>query len=182
MQVHVRAEQQTPDWQARYAIRSGVEGTVNEFVHGHGMRRCRYRGQPKTHLQHVFTAIAVNIERLSGPAADRRTNPAPAADRLPASPGPAPNPSTEGLTSCQPLTSTAARCPTAHQRGSAVRRGHSKCATVRLRGVCLPCRRGSSVWTVELSVPDETDDPVMPLSSHDSMVLRAVHGNRGVLP
>ncbi|MGW0633648.1 transposase [Streptomyces sp. NPDC002758] len=29
------------------------------------MRRCRYRGQPKTHLQHVLTAIAVNIERLS---------------------------------------------------------------------------------------------------------------------
>jgi hypothetical protein len=22
-----------------------VEGTVNEFAHGHGMRRCRYRGQ-----------------------------------------------------------------------------------------------------------------------------------------
>ncbi|WP_152646284.1 transposase [Streptacidiphilus albus] len=29
------------------------------------MRRCRYRGQPKAHLQHVLTAIAVNIERLS---------------------------------------------------------------------------------------------------------------------
>jgi hypothetical protein len=43
-----------------------VEGTVNEFAHGHGMRRCRYRGQSKAHLQHVFTAIAVNIERLSG--------------------------------------------------------------------------------------------------------------------
>lgn len=28
-------------------------------------RWCRYRGQPKAHLQHVFTAIAVNIERLS---------------------------------------------------------------------------------------------------------------------
>jgi hypothetical protein len=24
-----------------------VEGTINEFAHGHGMRRCRYRGQPK---------------------------------------------------------------------------------------------------------------------------------------
>jgi hypothetical protein len=65
LQVRVRAEQQTPDWQARYAVRSGVEGTVNEFAHGHGMRRCRYRGQPKAHLQHVFTAIAVNIEQLS---------------------------------------------------------------------------------------------------------------------
>lgn len=66
LQVRVRAEQQTPGWQARYAVRSGVESTVNEFVHGHGMRRCRYRGQPKAHLQHVLTTIAVNIERLSG--------------------------------------------------------------------------------------------------------------------
>jgi DDE family transposase len=65
MQVRVRAEQQTPGWKARYAVRSGVEGTINEFAHGHGMRHCRYRGQPKAHLHHVFTAIAVNIERLS---------------------------------------------------------------------------------------------------------------------
>ncbi|GAB7183556.1 hypothetical protein ATKI12_3387 [Kitasatospora sp. Ki12] len=42
-----------------------IEGTICEFAHGHGMRRCRYRGQPKAHLQHVLTAIAVNIERLS---------------------------------------------------------------------------------------------------------------------
>ncbi|WP_371503525.1 transposase [Kitasatospora sp. NBC_00374] len=44
LQVRVRAEQQTPHWKARYAVRSGVEGTINEFAHGHGMRRCRYRG------------------------------------------------------------------------------------------------------------------------------------------
>ncbi len=66
LQVRVRTEQQTPEWKARYTVRSGVEGTINEFAHGHGMRHCRYRGQPKAHLQHVFTAIAVNIERLSG--------------------------------------------------------------------------------------------------------------------
>ncbi|MET7784343.1 transposase [Streptomyces sp. NPDC005388] len=66
LQVRIRAEQQTPDWQARAAARSGVEGTVNEFTHEHGMRRCRCREQPKADLQHVFMAIAVNIERLSG--------------------------------------------------------------------------------------------------------------------
>ncbi|MET7552405.1 transposase [Streptomyces sp. NPDC005479] len=65
LQIRVRTAQQTPEWKARYAVRSGVEGTINEFAHGHGMRRCRYRGQPKAHLQHVLTAIAVNIERLS---------------------------------------------------------------------------------------------------------------------
>jgi len=62
LQLRARAEQQTPAWKIRYA----VEGTINEFAHGHGMRPCRYRGQPKTYLQHVLMAIAVNIERLSG--------------------------------------------------------------------------------------------------------------------
>ncbi|MFI1586276.1 transposase [Embleya sp. NPDC020630] len=65
LQLRVRAEQQTPEWQARYAVRSGAEGTINELAHGHGMRRCRYRGQHKAHVQHVLTAIAANIERLS---------------------------------------------------------------------------------------------------------------------
>ncbi|MEV6587032.1 transposase [Streptomyces acidicola] len=66
LQLRVRAEQRTPEWKARYAARSGVEGPINEFAQGHGIHRCRYRGQPKAHLQHVLTAIAVNIERLSG--------------------------------------------------------------------------------------------------------------------
>ncbi|MFF0428378.1 IS1182 family transposase [Streptomyces sp. NPDC004520] len=79
LQLRVRAEQQTPEWKARYAVRSGIEGTVNEFAHGHGMRRCRYRSQPKAHLQHVLTAIAVNIERLSSQAAAEETR----APRLP---------------------------------------------------------------------------------------------------
>nr|WSY48863.1 transposase [Streptomyces sp. NBC_00886]WSY48913.1 transposase [Streptomyces sp. NBC_00886] len=73
LQLRVRAEQQTPGWKARYAVRSGVEGTINEFAHGHGMRHCRYRGQPKTHLQHVLTAIAVNIEHLSSPPPTEET-------------------------------------------------------------------------------------------------------------
>ncbi|MFD9391026.1 transposase [Streptomyces sp. NPDC060000] len=36
LQLRARAEQQTPEWKARYAVRSGVEGTINEFAHGHG--------------------------------------------------------------------------------------------------------------------------------------------------
>ncbi len=66
LQLRVRTEQQTPESKTRYAVRSGVEGTDNEFAHGYGMRRCRYRGQGKAHIQHILTAIAVNIERLSG--------------------------------------------------------------------------------------------------------------------
>ncbi|MFF1745908.1 transposase [Streptomyces mirabilis] len=50
LQLRVRAEQQTPDCKTRYAVRSGVEGALNEFAHGHGTRRCRYRGQPKSRV------------------------------------------------------------------------------------------------------------------------------------
>jgi IS5 family transposase len=42
-----------------------VGRTVNELANGHRMRRCRYHGLAKNHVQHVLTAIAVNIERLS---------------------------------------------------------------------------------------------------------------------
>ena len=39
---------------------------MGEFACGHGMRRCCYRGRDEAHLQHVLTAIAINVERLSG--------------------------------------------------------------------------------------------------------------------
>ena len=77
LQLRNQADQQDPAWHKRYAVRSGIEGTVCEFAHGHGMRHCRYRGQPKAHLQHVLTAIAVNIERLSQLPADESTSPRP---------------------------------------------------------------------------------------------------------
>ncbi|MFJ9368061.1 hypothetical protein ACIRRA_27065 [Nocardia sp. NPDC101769] len=38
LQVRARTEQQSPAWRQRYAVRSGIEGTVCEFAHGHGMR------------------------------------------------------------------------------------------------------------------------------------------------
>ena len=59
-----REHQDHPHWLRAYGSRSGVEGTVAEFVGGHGARRCRYHGLAKTHVQHVLTAVAVNIERL----------------------------------------------------------------------------------------------------------------------
>ncbi|XUL85526.1 IS1182 family transposase [Streptomyces galilaeus] len=63
--IRHRADQHDHEWRRLYASRSGVEGTVNEFVNNHQMRRCRYRGLARTHVQHVLTAIAVNIERLA---------------------------------------------------------------------------------------------------------------------
>lgn len=58
-----RAAQHDKDWQTRYAVRAGVEGTINQAL-DHGLRRARYRGIGKTRLQHVFIACAINLIRL----------------------------------------------------------------------------------------------------------------------
>jgi transposase len=59
-----RAEQQTKDWQQDYALRAGVEGTIRQATAVTGIRRARYRGLAKTHLDHVFSAVALNLIRL----------------------------------------------------------------------------------------------------------------------
>ncbi|HYQ90525.1 MAG TPA: transposase, partial [Candidatus Competibacteraceae bacterium] len=48
----------------RYARRARVEGTLSQGVRGFGLRRSRYRGLAKTHLQPVATAAAINVDRL----------------------------------------------------------------------------------------------------------------------
>lgn len=65
IQNRARAEQETPAWRARYALRAGCEATVSVTVHAHGLRHCRYRGLAKVHVQHVLTAAGTNINRLS---------------------------------------------------------------------------------------------------------------------
>ncbi|HEY0418955.1 MAG TPA: IS1182 family transposase [Acetobacteraceae bacterium] len=59
-----RAEQNTEAWKKRYACRAGIEGTLSQGVRCFGLRRCRYLGLAKTHLQHVLTAAAMNLARL----------------------------------------------------------------------------------------------------------------------
>ena len=61
--VEARERQQTDEFWAVYAGRAGIEGTVSEGVRTSGMRRSRYRGLAKTHLQHVATAAAINLKR-----------------------------------------------------------------------------------------------------------------------
>jgi transposase len=63
-QLAARAAQDTPGWQARYARRAGVEATIRQGVAVTGMRRARYRGLPKTTLEHVYSAVALNLIRL----------------------------------------------------------------------------------------------------------------------
>ena len=48
----------------RYKRRAGIEGTLSQGVRGFGMRRSRYRGLAKTHLQNVLIGTAINIDRL----------------------------------------------------------------------------------------------------------------------
>ena len=50
--------------QELYKRRAGVEGTISQGVRAFGMRRSRYRGLNKTHLQDVATAAAINMDRL----------------------------------------------------------------------------------------------------------------------
>jgi transposase len=59
-----RARQTTAEWKARYAARAGVEGTMRQTTHVTGIRHARYRGLPKTALEHVIAATAVNLIRL----------------------------------------------------------------------------------------------------------------------
>lgn len=47
-----------------YDKRAGVEGTISQSVRAFGLRRTRYRGLAKTHLQHIATAAAINLDRL----------------------------------------------------------------------------------------------------------------------
>ena len=60
-----RAREETEEFRAEYARRAGIEGTISQGVRAFGMRRSRYAGAAKTHLQHVATAAAINLVRIS---------------------------------------------------------------------------------------------------------------------
>jgi hypothetical protein len=47
-----------------YQRRAGVEGTLSQGVRAFGLRRTRYRGLEKTHMQHIATAAAINMDRI----------------------------------------------------------------------------------------------------------------------
>ena len=63
--LQTRRQQQTTDtWRAQYDKRAGIEGTLSQGVRAFGLRRCRYIGLTKTRLQHIMTAIAMNVVRI----------------------------------------------------------------------------------------------------------------------
>jgi transposase len=59
-----RVRQQTEEFKATYRQRAGVEGTFAQSARNSGLRRTRYIGMAKTHLQNVAIAAATNILRV----------------------------------------------------------------------------------------------------------------------
>jgi transposase len=75
-----RQRQETPEFKAQYALRSGVESSLSQGIRRFAVRQSRYRGLGRTHLQHLLTATAMNIVRviawLKGtPLGERRRKP-----------------------------------------------------------------------------------------------------------
>jgi len=59
-----RRVQDTDAFTDQYAARAGIEGTISHGTRACDLRHARYTGLAKTHLQHVFTAAAINVIRL----------------------------------------------------------------------------------------------------------------------
>ncbi|MGO8949120.1 MAG: IS1182 family transposase [Ktedonobacterales bacterium] len=72
-----RQREQTAAFQHDYARRAGVEGVHAQGVRRMGLRRSRYIGEPRTHLQHVVTATAMNVCRLYDWSAGISPHPTP---------------------------------------------------------------------------------------------------------
>lgn len=59
-----RQREHTPEFKDSYKRRAGIEGTLSQGVRAFDLRRSRYIGQAKTHLQHILTAVAINLIRF----------------------------------------------------------------------------------------------------------------------
>jgi transposase len=59
-----REESKTVAFRESMKRRPPVEGTISEMVRAHGLRRSRYRGLAKNHLQNLMIGTAVNLKRL----------------------------------------------------------------------------------------------------------------------
>jgi transposase len=59
-----RQREKTVQYAKLYAKRAGVEGSLSQAVRNSGLRRARYVGLAKTHLQNILTAAATNVVRI----------------------------------------------------------------------------------------------------------------------
>jgi transposase len=70
----------TTEFKERYAKRAGIAGTISQGTRAFGLRRSRYLGQVKTHLQHLMSTVAMNLARFAAwinelPLAETRISP-----------------------------------------------------------------------------------------------------------
>ena len=59
-----RHDQTTAAFKAQYATRAGIESTLSQGVRAFDLRRSRYIGLAKTHLQHILIAVGINLKRV----------------------------------------------------------------------------------------------------------------------
>lgn len=59
-----RKRQKLVEFREKYALRAGIEGTFTQAIRLSNLRRSRYIGLAKTHLQHLITAAALNLRRV----------------------------------------------------------------------------------------------------------------------
>jgi transposase len=62
--IAARARTKEEGYKQLYSLRAGSEASLSQAVRRSGMRRARYVGLIKTHLQNVLIATAINIVRL----------------------------------------------------------------------------------------------------------------------
>jgi transposase len=59
-----RKRESTSDFKEASAMRAGIESTIAQAVRVSDLRQARSFGFPKTNLQHLITATAINVRRL----------------------------------------------------------------------------------------------------------------------
>lgn len=64
-QEAARQRQRSEPFRKQYAARAGVEGAISQAVRRCDIRNARYIGLSKTHLQHVASAAAINVVRVT---------------------------------------------------------------------------------------------------------------------
>lgn len=78
--LKLRQSVHTDEFKAKYRKRAGIEGTISQGIREMDLRRARYVGLAKVHLQHVATAVAINFARVANwlsqiPTAQTRISP-----------------------------------------------------------------------------------------------------------
>jgi Transposase DDE domain len=93
-QVHHEAlqaahqRQETAAFKTQYALRAGVESSLSQGIRRFDLRRSRYMGLARTHLQQLLTATAMNMVRVIAwlwgePLGERRRKPGHFAQMVP---------------------------------------------------------------------------------------------------